>query len=104
MGVPRLCRGGSNSLTFPGVGLPERDRVQRERSRALIGRWTQAGDAKHGADDVRLVSAREGAKTGCFQCCGLAMTPIRVAWLAATAALSGSNLKAPGSAGDTSRI
>ena len=22
MGVPPLCRGGSNSLTFPGVGLP----------------------------------------------------------------------------------
>ena len=30
------------------------------------------------ANDVRFVSAREGAKSGCFQCCGLAMRPIRV--------------------------
>ena len=44
----------------------------------LIGRWTQAADAKHGANDVRFVSAREGAKSGCFQCCGLAMRPIEV--------------------------
>jgi hypothetical protein len=37
VGVPPLCRSGSSSLTFPRVDLPERDRVQRGRSRATAG-------------------------------------------------------------------
>jgi hypothetical protein len=105
--IPRLCRGGSRSLTVPAIGAPRSTDEVRTRppsTRTKFRRWTggRASEQYQGLIQRRISESalRHGQWELCWGCEGR----LQAAHLSGPrsdpdAASSGPNLKAPGSAG-----